>query len=442
MLAARIGRVLGNRRLQRLVDPAQIQEGGSLPRGATTTRLGLAAAGISIYPNIIQRNLPDVPLAQQRLSSEAADREIRELFAFHVEQYSQGRSAERTAAGRISIVDEETFRREYEQEYNTPEDQTRHPIEGMNAFVDASGHAWIRRTRGTWGTVIHEALHMYSNPEALEDRMGRWGKEGLTEYFTVQVCQQMGIERNYEEYRGAREAVSRLADYVGDHYVRNAFFLDQITALGHQLDRRCGAWGAFYLWCREMRAGRFDHANQIYDIESERLATVAAETRETDARRRTERRQTANREVLACARGFAQSIRSDTEGAMEQLRRLVEPTPQTEETPGWSFDSADGETQERAVSIILDAVTIVLNGVDLLNYHILPELDRSSEQAQPNATSFPDALRDHCIVNPQDPERRLVPDPEVLLERPEDDIVYFERLAGQLERAAAERPLF
>lgn len=232
---------------------------------------GQAASAATHLDAVAVQRTEDPPLTERRMTAELADEQIRGRFGDFIRQYVDSEGRATAAAGRIHVVDDAEFRRHYEEEYNTPEDQAAHPYEGINAFVDAAGQAWVHSERGTVGTVIHEALHMYSQPEALEDAMGRNGKEGMTEYFTIRVCLRMDIERDYEEYREAAQCIENLAGHAGDIWMLNAFFRGHIWALGHHMDMLMGVPHFWRVWCNLVRAGRFDDANRILEMDADQL---------------------------------------------------------------------------------------------------------------------------------------------------------------------------
>jgi len=231
---------------------------------------GSVAAGLHLNSTAVQRT-EDQPLTERNITGEQADTQIRERFQFMVQLIVQSGGTVPSAAGRINVVDDAVFRQHYEMEYSTPEDRAAHPYEGINAFVDFQGQAWIHRQRGTVGTVIHEALHMYSNPEALEDAMGRQGKEGMTEYFTKKVCMRMNIEREYAEYAEVVQCIEDLVDVVSELWVQNAFFRGHLWGLGHHLDELLGVTHTWAVWCNLMKADRFADASRILTMGPEQL---------------------------------------------------------------------------------------------------------------------------------------------------------------------------
>jgi hypothetical protein len=202
-----------------------------------------------------------------------ADTEVRRRFEFILGRLVEEGGQMPSAAGRIHIVDDATFVREYEREYATEEDRAGHPVEGLNAFVGFDGQAWVHEERGTVGTVIHETLHMYSNSELLEQHIGRQGKEGMTEYFTIQVMHQMGLERDYEDYEEVAQAVAALADFAGEIWLRNAYFRGRVTALSHHVDDVFGRHRAFLVWCRAMKNDRFQIAAEMF-LPANRAQTI------------------------------------------------------------------------------------------------------------------------------------------------------------------------
>lgn len=227
-------------------------------------------ADLHLASTAVQRT-EDRPLTQRLMTGEMADAEIRERFESMIQLISQSGGTVPSAAGRINVVDDAVFHQHYELEYNTPEDQAAHPYEGINAFVDADGQAWVHRERGTVGTVIHEALHIYSRPEALEDAMGRQGKEGMTEYFTKKVCLRMGIDREYEEYAEVVQCIEDLVNVVSELWVQNAFFRGHIWALGHHLDELLNVPHTWAVWCNLIKTDRFHDASRILAMDREHL---------------------------------------------------------------------------------------------------------------------------------------------------------------------------
>ena len=64
-------------------------------------------------------------------------------------------------------------------------------------------------------TVIHEALHLYSD-NLFQDRFGgRWPNEGATEYFTMIVCVDHNLPRGVVAYTPASHAFAALVDWLG-----------------------------------------------------------------------------------------------------------------------------------------------------------------------------------------------------------------------------------
>jgi negative regulator of sigma E activity len=56
----------------------------------------------------------------------------------------------------------------------------------INGFVDSQGRVWIHKDRGNAGTMIHEAVHKYSDHGLIG--ISQPLNEGVTEYFTRKVC--------------------------------------------------------------------------------------------------------------------------------------------------------------------------------------------------------------------------------------------------------------
>lgn len=96
--------------------------------------------------------------------------------------------------------------------------------DSINGFVDKEGRVWIHKDRGNPSTMIHEAIHKYSDNELIKHSQPL--NEGVTEYFTRSVAQADSVpkianRRNYEKnYR----FVDALADMVGEDVVASAYF--------------------------------------------------------------------------------------------------------------------------------------------------------------------------------------------------------------------------
>ena len=99
----------------------------------------------------------------------------------------------------------------------------------------------------------------------------------------------------------------------------------------------------------------------------------------------------ANREVLAHATAFAQSIGS-IDAALVQLRQLTGRIPRMGDTPQWSYNDADASAKQRTIHTILTAIAGAPQGQDLLNDRIIPDLRASTRGAE-----GPTLLLDHLL---------------------------------------------
>lgn len=114
---------------------------------------------------------------------------------------------------------------------------------------------YVRETAGIV-TVVHEAIHMYSNDNYRREVRSD-ANEGTTEYFTRMACRQYGVDRS-GTYAGQVAAVARLATAVGDEVLANGYFKGDVGALKAAVEAiKPGAWDR---WLRDMAASRFASA--------------------------------------------------------------------------------------------------------------------------------------------------------------------------------------
>jgi hypothetical protein len=165
-----------------------------------------------------------------------------------------------TAVGVVQIVSVEEARRIWGVQYGT-DAASMAEFDEVNGWANRSTDpptSYVIQTRGNPGTVIHEALHLHSNP-AVRDTYGTNVNEGMTEYFVRQITDPLRIARdNYEEqYVQVRD----LASIVGEAVMRSAYFQGDTAALEAAVDGAVTA-GAFLTWQISMDAGDWAAAHE------------------------------------------------------------------------------------------------------------------------------------------------------------------------------------
>lgn len=121
----------------------------------------------------------------------------------------------------------------------------------------------VSQSAADQGTVLHETVHLASNP-AFEQALGGPLNEAATEYFTRQNLDP-GVNRDYIHYhaRGGTELMQEMVDLVGGETVERAFFgggPEEVEALRQAVNARTRP-GAFDL-IRRMT----DHDYPDYDV--------------------------------------------------------------------------------------------------------------------------------------------------------------------------------
>ncbi len=101
--------------------------------------------------------------------------------------------------------------------------------DAINGFVDGKGRVWVERNSGNPGTVIHEGLHKYSADTVL-NKLGFNTNEGMTEYFTRLICDDLGIVRG--NYTNQHDLITALATTATTkQIVASAYFDGEVNGL-------------------------------------------------------------------------------------------------------------------------------------------------------------------------------------------------------------------
>lgn len=128
--------------------------------------------------------------------------------------------AGKQVSGQVAVVSDADFRKAYFDE--TWQDNPR--VDSVNAFVRSSDRLIvIHHDRGNAGTTIHEGLHKYSNLE-LKSKAGFNVNEGVTEFFTRQICNSLPKRIARGNYEDQYEVVAKLKKLVGSDVLAKAYF--------------------------------------------------------------------------------------------------------------------------------------------------------------------------------------------------------------------------
>ena len=194
---------------------------------------------------------PAVEGAVAHTSPAEADRLIAEAVGGLVPNLAEG-----LAAGHVRIVADAEFLVAYDRYFG---DDGEYDV--TNAFVERGSPegidlVWVHRDRGDAGTVIHEAMHLYSNASYRGD-LGSRTNEGTTEYFTRIVTDAEGIAR--DTYPGELSGVNALVAATSQQTLADAYFGGDIAGL------RAAASGNFQRWLDAMNAKDWGVAARAFD---------------------------------------------------------------------------------------------------------------------------------------------------------------------------------
>jgi hypothetical protein len=149
-------------------------------------------------------------------------------------------------------------------------------VEVVGGFVDRRQNppaVVLHKGRVKTVTVLHEALHIYSD-DALRTDAGilasvvgsNYVNEGFTQYFTEQIAdeQYLSIEGIGDDYRAAAREVAALTDVPGvsEEMLRRAYFEGDVAGLRAAVDAAHGA-DTFDNWAAAINARNWDGARRI-----------------------------------------------------------------------------------------------------------------------------------------------------------------------------------
>jgi len=204
----------------------------------TETHFGQTFAAVPTPGGIAHQSFEE-PSTQTKLgrvshtSPAGADTLIRKHLA---EPAKNAIKAGRKIAGSAEIVGEPEWSKAGEDHYGAEVWKTKKDT--LNGFVDSHGRVWIHRDRGNRATMIHEAIHKYSDPAILNQSQPL--NEGITEYYTRRVAEPEGMAKGRVNYEGNYETSKKLVDIAGADNVDKAYFDGDVTNLRQVVDGKLG----------------------------------------------------------------------------------------------------------------------------------------------------------------------------------------------------------
>jgi hypothetical protein len=162
----------------------------------------------------------------------------------------------------IKVVSDDQFKEAYLASGQDPKDYA-----DTIAFVDRSTTlptVWIHRDRQDPDTLIHEGLHLYSDP-TFKQETAKPIDEGVTEYFTREIAeaQKIKITHAYEaEYRQIVALVEALGP-GGEEILRAAYFEGRTAELCARVNQALCDPQAFSLWLLRMVLGAYEAAEEM-----------------------------------------------------------------------------------------------------------------------------------------------------------------------------------
>lgn len=276
--------------LQRLAGNGAVVRGIGSPGPVAVQRWSLSDIGSGLADlagsawNAYKRTVAEAERKSKSATGKQADEYLNTtpLIRRHVKMQVEAR--ELTVAGSIRFEDDTTFTEAYityRMRDNVPDadvdeiarvDELIERANLVRGFTDGDV-IHIHKDRADAGTVIHEAMHLYS-PNAFAKGMGKEPNEGVTEYFTRAVCGANGILRwgVYDEEHAA--VVKLLGKLPGKEGVlADAFFFGDMDRLRPAFDPPDGDLGEterkamgrqrFKTWRKLMKARDFDAAGAL-----------------------------------------------------------------------------------------------------------------------------------------------------------------------------------
>jgi hypothetical protein len=136
---------------------------------------------------------------------------------------------------------------------------------GVRGFHDEErGEIHIRVDRADEGTPLHEGLHLHTHPDF--KAFASYGlNEGVTEYFTRKLCQEVGAQRDPNAFLPEHHSVELMVKErdVPDECLAAAYFKGDLDRLRRAMD---GDRGMLEQWTGALGARDYKKANDIVRV--------------------------------------------------------------------------------------------------------------------------------------------------------------------------------
>lgn len=194
--------------------------------------------------------------AEGRQGGHTTAKEADAIIQDKMQQYvAEAVKAGKRVSGQVAIVTDADFRKAYLAEFG-PSDTD---VDRTNAFVrNHDDLIVIHRDRGNAGTTIHEGLHKYS-ADAVLHRAGFDINEGVTEYFTREICTSLPQPIARGNYQNQFEVITKLAGVVGREVLAQAYFAGKYDGLVQAFVDKGKSeeiWGQFVAAMKAEKFGR------------------------------------------------------------------------------------------------------------------------------------------------------------------------------------------
>ena len=130
----------------------------------------------------------------------------------------------------------------------------------VRGFQDTdTGQIHVHETRGDSGTVVHEAMHLFSHATFV-NTVGYHANEGTTEIFARKLCAANSIPR--AGYPSQYRSVMKVVALSSEAMLADAYFDNKLTPVKNKVDTAKGA-GTRDKWLAFMTAGKFSDADAL-----------------------------------------------------------------------------------------------------------------------------------------------------------------------------------
>jgi len=177
-----------------------------------------AELGDQKYLDLVVQLRMNVPGKVQQASSESAGAAIQS----HLKKYlDQAIKDGRKITGSVAVVGNTEWDIAGKAHYGEPT-WTSQKRDRLSGFVDSHGRVWIHNDHGSPGTMLHEAVHKYSNDAMINTSQPL--NEGVTEYFTRSVGATTTPPTPRGNYQNNFRFVQGLVKLVGEEAVAKGYF--------------------------------------------------------------------------------------------------------------------------------------------------------------------------------------------------------------------------